>query len=83
MAIAIAGARKQRQRKRHVIDPSREEADVIERRAEMMHADARDRAKTRLEADHAIEGGGPHHGAQRLAAQRQRNDAGSDGGRRA
>ena len=41
-----------------------------------MHAGARDRAETRFEADDAIERRRPDDGAERLRAQRQRDDAG-------
>ena len=41
-----------------------------------MHAGARDRAKTRFEADDAIERRRPDDGAERLRAQRQRDDTG-------
>ena len=41
-----------------------------------MHAGARDRAETGLEADDAVEGGRPDHRAQCLRSQRQRHDAG-------
>ena len=41
-----------------------------------MHAGARDRAKTRFEADDAIERRRPDDGAERLRPQRQRDDTG-------
>ncbi len=81
MRIAVVGCGEQRQRVGHIIDAAGEKADMIERGAEGMHAGARDRAETRFEADHAVEGGRPDHRAQRLRAERQRHKAGRDRGR--
>jgi len=36
---------------------------MVERRAQRVHADARDRAKARLQSDNAIEGRRPDHRA--------------------
>ena len=76
--IAVANACEQRQRQGDVVDASRKEPDMVERRTERVHPAARDRAKTRLESDHAIEGGGADDRAQRLRPQGERHDAGGD-----
>ena len=80
MQIVVVGAAEQRECVSDVIDPPGEKADMIERRAEGMDAHARDRAKTRLESDDAIEGGRPYHRTERLRAQRQRDKTGRDRG---
>ena len=78
MQIAIARACKQRQRECDIIDASGKEADMIERRAQGMDADARDRAKTRFEADDAVKRRRPDDRAERLRTERQRHDAGGN-----
>jgi hypothetical protein len=83
MPIIVARGRQQRQAERDIIDAAREEADMVERWAQRVHARARYRAIARFEADNAVERGRPDHGAERLRAQRQRHETGGDRGRRA
>ena len=49
-----------------ITDLAREETDMVERAGERMNALARYGAKTGLEADHAIIGGGTNDRAERL-----------------
>jgi hypothetical protein len=80
MQIGVAYAGEQRQGQRHVVHAPREQADMVERWAERMHAQARDRAEARLQSDDAIERRGPDHRAERLAAERERHEARRDRG---
>ena len=54
---------------------ARERADRIEREAQRECAVGRHALLRWLEADNAVEGGGPHHRAERLGAKRQRENS--------
>ena len=53
---------------------------MIERRAQRMHANARDRAIARLHSDDAVERGGADHRSERLGTERERYKPGGDNG---
>ena len=81
MPIAVAGAAEQRQCIGNVINPAREKSDMVERGTERVHPGARNSSEAGFEADDPIESRRPDHRAQRLRAQRQRNNSRCHGGR--